>query len=113
MSDHSATLWLILASALTFKAMVLFSLSLKAHWKQVLSAVRNSTAGKPHSQRLKACGWLLLVLSGAACLRADHASMAVLVWILLISAAAFIVAMILAYRPSWLRLFALPIFVRR
>ncbi|WP_259371794.1 DUF3325 family protein [Rubrivivax gelatinosus] len=40
----------------------------------------------------------------AACLRADPPSMAVLVWLMLLAAAALAVAFALAWRPALLRL---------
>ena len=46
------------------------------------------------------------MLALALCLRADHASMAVLVWVMTLSGAALLVAFLLAARPRWLRLLA-------
>ena len=98
-------LYLLLASGLTFIAMCWLALSLPSHWKQVAE-------GKPHSKRLKIAGWLTLAASGMSCLLADHPSMAVLVWLMLIAGAAFCVGMLLSYRPLLLRLLVLPPFAR-
>ena len=46
-----------------------------------------------------------LLASLLLCLRADHASMAVLVWVMSLAAAALLVAFTLAWRPHWLRWF--------
>jgi hypothetical protein len=92
--------WLIIAFVLMLLAMSWFALSLKSHWKQV-------TDGKPASHVLRGIGWLCVVLSGLACLQADHASMAVLVWAMLSATAAFIVGQVLSYRPTLLKPLAL------
>ena len=93
-------IWLIIAFVLMLLAMGWFALSLKTHWKQVMS-------GKPASRLLRCLGWICVALSGLACLQADHASMAVLVWIMLSATAAFIVGQVLSYRPGLLKPLAL------
>ena len=92
--------WLTIAFVLMLLAMSWFALSLKSHWKQV-------TDGKPASRILRSLGWFCVMLSGLACLQADHASMAVLVWAMLSATAAFIVGQVLSYRPTLLRPLAL------
>jgi hypothetical protein len=85
--------------ALSVCGMAWLALALKPHWAQV----RGST---PHSattaRNLRSAGAAALLLSLVGCLLADHASMASLVWVMNVSAAALIVAMTLAYRPGWL-----------
>lgn len=78
------------------------ALALKPHWAQVRGPV-------PHSQalarRLRFFGTTCLMLSLVVCLALDHASMACLVWIMTLGAAALLVAMALAYAPrslAWL-----------
>jgi len=94
--------WLILATLLMFLSMGWFALSLSAHQKQVnQSAIGHSQ--KPKSAHFKWVGWIALLLSGICCLQADHPSMAVLVWLMLIACSAFSIAMILSFRPWWLR----------
>ena len=95
--------WLTIAFVLMLLAMSWFALSLKSHWKQV-------AGGKPASRLLRGIGWLCVILSGLACLQADHASMAVLVWAMLSATAAFIVGQVLSYRPQVMRFLALPVF---
>lgn len=51
---------------------------------------------------LRVMGVLALAASLLACLRADHAGMAALVWIMALAAAALAVAFTLAWRPRWL-----------
>ena len=96
-------LYLLLASLLTLIAMGWLALSLPSHWKQV-------TAGKPHSGRLRLAGWLTLVASASSCLLADHPSMAVLVWLMLVAGGAFTIGMLLSYRPVLLSLLASNLF---
>ncbi|HEX7770475.1 MAG TPA: DUF3325 domain-containing protein [Dokdonella sp.] len=55
---------------------------------------------------LRSLGAIGIVVALALCLRADHASMAVLVWVMTLSGAALLVAFLLAARPRWLRLLA-------
>lgn len=44
-----------------------------------------------------------LAISFGLCLAAQHASMAVLVWLMLLALSAFGIAQCLAWRPRWLR----------
>lgn len=88
-------LYLLLASLLSMVAMGWLALSLPSHWKQV-------SHGKPDSNRLRIAGWLTLMASAAACLMADHPSMAILVWLMLLAASAFALGMTLSYRPRLL-----------
>jgi hypothetical protein len=52
---------------------------------------------------LRILGAMALLISLVACLQADHAGMAALVWIMLLAAGAKAVAMLLTWRPAWLR----------
>jgi len=94
---------LVLALLCAFSGMSWLALARKQHWVQVRGAV-------PHSEslvrRLRLFGASCLVLSLAVCLVVDHASMAVLVWLMTLSAAALLVAMTLSYLPRSLAWFA-------
>jgi hypothetical protein len=84
--------------------MAWLALAMKPHWAQVQSE-RAHTATV--ARRLRVAGAVALLLSLAASLGADHPSMAVLVWVMLLSVSAVIVAMTLAYWPRcflWLSL---------
>ena len=52
---------------------------------------------------LRVFGALALAVSLALCLAVDHASMASLVWVMALAAAALAVAFTLTWRPRWLR----------
>jgi hypothetical protein len=92
---------LLLAVALlcSLLGMGCFSLTLRPHW----SAVREgSPSTTPMRERLRAMGTSSLAASLAACMAANHLSMAFLVWVMSVSAAALSVAMLLAYAPRTL-----------
>lgn len=101
----NAGLWLLAAAASMVLATSWLALSLPAHWRQVFG----SEAGAP--SYLRPLGWLALLVSALCCFKADHPSMAVLVWFTLLPVAAVATAMALSYRPALLRAVC-PVFLR-
>jgi hypothetical protein len=95
---------LCLASAVFFSfcGMVWLALAKQSHWAQ-LRARQPLTARR--ARGLHAQGFAALFVSMLLCLRADAASMAALVWMMTLSASALLVALTLAWRPSWLHWF--------
>ncbi|MCA6129232.1 DUF3325 domain-containing protein [Thalassolituus oleivorans] len=93
---NNSNLWLFPAIVLMLVAMSWLALSLPSHWKQVRS-------GKPASRRLRLAGWNAIFLSALCCFKADHASMAVLVWLMLMAATAASVGITLSMRPHMLK----------
>lgn len=94
---------LILSAALVANVvgMGCFALSLDAHWHQVHGSVpRRHQAAR----RLRIAGAFAFLASLGLCLAVDHASMASLVWVMALTAAALIVAFTLTWRARWLRL---------
>ena len=76
------------------------ALSLEAHWEQV----RGSEAlGPGRTALLRVLGGLSLLAALLLCLRADHASMAALVWFMALAVSALLVAFTLSWRPRLLR----------
>lgn len=78
------------------------ALAMEPHWRQV-------RGDAPRSRRavvvLRVLGAASLFASLLLCLKVDHASMASLVWIMSLAAAALIIAFTLAWRPrllAWL-----------
>jgi hypothetical protein len=78
------------------------ALSLDAHWQQVRQGV-------PMSQRwvviLRTLGAVAIAASLFACIQADDATMAVLVWVMALAGGALVVAFTLTWRPralGWL-----------
>ena len=92
-------LWLALAGLSCTTGFAWLALAMDPHWQQVRGAV----PCPPHGVRLlRVLGGAALGASLLACLRADHASMAALVWVLMLSAGSLGVAFTLAWRPRWL-----------
>lgn len=76
------------------------ALAMDTHWEQAHGARPQS----PQRVRvMRSLGGVALAGSLLLCLQADHASMAVLVWLMLLAAAVLTVAMTLSWRPTWLR----------
>lgn len=89
---------LIAAVAISIAGMAWLALAMKPHWRQVLGgAVPLGSV-----LRLRVLGSSSLAASLALCLSVDHASMAALVWVMVLTASALAVASILTWRPHWL-----------
>lgn len=82
--------------------MAWLALAMESHWKQVMGM--GSVPPRSMVRRLRSLGGFNLAASLALCLCADHASMAALVWVMVLSAAAWVVVLVLAWRPHWLRI---------
>lgn len=75
------------------------ALAMQVHWEQACGAAVQAPA-----RLLRVLGALALAGSLGLCLVVDHASMAALVWVMALAAAALAVAMALSWRPRWLRI---------
>lgn len=94
-------LLLVAAGVACLLAMAWLALAMDDHWEQVHGRPR----ARPGARiLLRGLGGLGLAASLLLCLTADHATIAVLVWLMLVPASAIAVAMTLAWRPAWLRL---------
>lgn len=94
--------WMLAGAALA--ALVGFAwlaLAMDTHWQQVHGRAAPTALSR---KLLRLLGGLLLTASLMLCLQADHASMAVLVWAMLLAGAAALIAFVLAWQPRWLRL---------
>jgi hypothetical protein len=93
--------WLLLLAALLSNIIGLawLALAMDAHWRQ---AVGNELPSAQRVLVLRAAGTAALVLSLWLCLQVDHASMAALVWVMSLAAAALTVAFTMTWRPHWL-----------
>jgi len=92
---------LLLAAALLCSVLgfAWLALAMEVHWTQV----RGAPPASPGVVRaLRVLGALALAASLILCLRADHAGMAALVWVMGLAAGALVVAFTLAWRPRWL-----------
>ena len=97
------SLWLLIALLCSVGGIAWLALAMDVHWKQMQG--EEAQAGRATVWALRALGTGALLVSLLLCLRADHASMAVLVWVMSLAAAALLVAFALAWRPHWLRWF--------
>lgn len=94
---HDAVL-LGLALLAALAGMGWLALGLEAHWLQVCGA-----AAPVPTRRLRVLGAVAIGVALLLCLAVDHASMAVLVWVMAVAAGALAVALSLAWRAHWLR----------
>ena len=85
---------------LTVVGLAWFAFAMERHWRQVFDGVPLAAAT---SRRLRLAGGAALLGSLLACLAQDHASMASLVFVMFLAVAAALVALLLAWRPRWLR----------
>jgi len=92
-------LWLVAALVLSGAGMSWFALAMPAHWQQVFA----EPAARSLRGALRMLGAAAVLASAGCCLQADHASIAVLVWIMLNTGAGVAVTLTLAHRPELLR----------
>ncbi len=93
---------LMLAVIMGVASFAWLALAMDVHWKKVQEG--RNTAAHP-AKVLRAMGWVGLLVTAILCFMADRPSMAVLVWIMLLAAAAPSVGMMLSWRPQLLRVF--------
>jgi uncharacterized membrane protein len=89
---------LVLAALCSLAGMAAFALAMPTHWAQVAGA--RAPLSPAAQARLRQTGALALAASLGLCLVADHPSMAVLVWVMLLAVSAAGVAMWLSRRPA-------------
>ena len=100
MPDSAFAAWLLLAAWLACVAgMGWLALSMQAHALQVWGAIPSPLA----APILRTLGALGPAVALTLCLMADHVSMAVLVWVMMLASAALLIAFTLTWRASWLR----------
>lgn len=101
-------LWILLAAGLNLVGMAWLALAKAAHWEQV--TLRPAKEHLSAKRLLRPLGVVACLLSFSACLMGDSLSMALLVWVLLLSVAAVSIALVLTWHPSALR-YLLPLAV--
>jgi Protein of unknown function (DUF3325) len=79
--------------------MAWFALAMNVHWQQVRGEAQLL---RTRVIALRITGVLAFGVSLWLCLGVDHVSMAALVWVMSLAAAALIVAFMLSWRPRWL-----------
>lgn len=95
---------LLLSAALlaSIAGMGWLALSMPAHAQQVW----NMMPSPQHTRALRWSGVVGLIAALMLCIRADHPSMAVLVWCMSLAGSAFAIAFALTWRPRWLSVLA-------
>lgn len=94
------SLWLAAALVASIAGMGWLALAMAPHWTRVC---RDAPLTPRRTATLRTVGAAALFASLLLCLRADHASMAALVWVMALTLGALAVAVLLAWRPRWLR----------
>lgn len=97
-------LLLLAATVLCVSGMAWLALAMDVHWKQV----NDGAIAAKTVRSLRVLGYIALFFSLVCCLAVDHATMASLVWIMLLAGSALTVAFTLSWRPRLLRFFTLP-----
>jgi hypothetical protein len=91
---------ILLAALLAcFLGLAWLALAMDVHWQQVRGA---GIPGAGIRRLLRALGALALLASLILCFVADHASMAVLVWVMALAGGALLVAFTLSWKPRML-----------
>lgn len=88
-------LLLLAAFLTTLIGMGWLALAMNAHWRQVRQGLPSANT----IRALRILGGAALFVSLVLCLSVDHASMASLVWIMLLATAAMSIAFLLTWRP--------------
>lgn len=91
--------WLAVSFAANVVGLGWLALALDAHWRQACGAAPPRLSTR---RALRLLGAAALAASLAACFLADHPTMAPLVWIMGLAAAAVLIAFVLAWRPRLL-----------
>ena len=97
---HKAVL-LTLAMLCSASGLAWLALAMEVHWQQARGA--HAIAARRTVIGLRVLGVIALIASLLICLRADHPSMAVLVWVMSLAAGAVAVALLLAWLVAWAR----------
>ncbi len=92
------SLLLLAASICSLLAFSWLALAMDVHWQQVRAGAPTSSV----KRLLRVLAIAALTISLALCLSVDHATMAVLVWVMLLAASALIVTFTLSWQPRGL-----------
>ncbi len=86
----------------TVTGMAWQALGMEIHWRQVM--VERPWVAE-QARALRRSGWLALGMALLLCLAAEYATMAALVWVMMLTGSALWVVMLLTWRPARLRRF--------
>jgi Protein of unknown function (DUF3325) len=93
------SLLLVAALASAIVGLGWLALAMDVHWEQVRGPVLPAPGAV---KTLRVLGVAALALSLGLCLKVDHASMASLVWVMALAAAALVITFTLSWRARWL-----------
>lgn len=99
MSGAVSMLWLLAAIGAALLGCAYLALSQDKHRRSVLAR----GAKPPAVSTMRLFGWVLVMASLMLCVAGDGAGFAALLWPLIVGGAAVVIAIVLAYRPIWLR----------
>ncbi|HEU4460764.1 MAG TPA: DUF3325 domain-containing protein [Methylibium sp.] len=100
------TFWLLGAYLGCVAGLGWLALAMDPHWRQLRGG---QPLARGTARTLRMLGVAAVFASLLACLRADHASMASLVWVMTLAAAALTVAFALSWRPALLAPLLVPV----
>ncbi len=104
----SDSLLLATAALSSLVGMGWLALAMDVHWRQACHGAPDARRSKV----LRVLGALALTTSLALCLAVDHVSMASLVWVMCLAAAALTVAFTLTRKPRLLAVLVLQVYAR-
>jgi hypothetical protein len=90
----------LIALGLTLLGCLLLSLSLRRHYRQ---AFADESAYEQRLWPLRIAGYALLFLALWPCIRMFGAPIGICLWLSIVALAAFLVIMLLTYRPGFLQ----------
>ena len=90
---------LSIAATLSLVGFAFLALSQDKHWRTVTSAKGSA----PSKTLVRSSGWTLVFIALVPCIIRDGGAFAALLWPLLLTVCAFSIAMLIAYRPQWLK----------
>lgn len=93
------SIWALAALLSAALGMAWLALAMEVHWRQVQGHAPRSPA---LATKLRTIGFAGLIAALVFCLLADTATMAVLVWMMLLAVGAILVAFVLSWRPRLL-----------
>jgi hypothetical protein len=90
----------LIALGLTLPGCLLLSLSLRRHWRQ---AFADESGYEQRLWPMRIAGYALIALALIPCILLHGAPIGICLWLSIVALAAFLVIMLLTYRPQWLR----------
>lgn len=87
---------LVFAAMMAIVAHACFAVTMPRHWREVS---QRASSTPPHPRRLRGIGFAAFGGCLALCIGRDGVGFGIVLWVMLVSAAAFLIALLLAWRP--------------